>query len=353
MRKCNQLSILVLTILLILVMAGICSAARKTDKTFSEKKCTRLKGEVTDKYYGKTHNGKICLFQFAPDRGATLCNDNWRNCEFHPLKVTTRRRGARTTTTDHPANRAGCTRSVTDKRGGTSVQLTPNNPCPDLPPTGANNIVHTNPNPTQTKDCKPGPREVAFFEHGWNSKCSVRTVGNYPTERSLGVAKNEVSRIRVGSQVQAYICTKQLYGGKCVTYKRDIILGGNHGKVRNNELSSAKVQDRVTLDTDCNPSPNQVALFKDSNWVGTCVVLDIGQYKNAFEMGITGDTISSFHLGSNVRLIAHVDSNFQGRSRTFDTSFTYLPTNNCYLGFWPCRSNQWGNTISSVQVIRK
>ena len=53
-------------------------------------------GKVTDKYFGKSHNGKICLFQYAPDRGATLCNKKWRKWGFHSLTVTTRRRARST-----------------------------------------------------------------------------------------------------------------------------------------------------------------------------------------------------------------------------------------------------------------
>ena len=79
MNKHNPIFTLLLAIMFTFATIGVSAAASKQDSKFSVSKCEGLGGgKVTDKYFGKSHNGKICLFQYAPDRGATLCNKKWR-----------------------------------------------------------------------------------------------------------------------------------------------------------------------------------------------------------------------------------------------------------------------------------
>jgi hypothetical protein len=463
MKKRNSIFILLLATLFIVTTVSISTAARKTDKTFSERKCTRLKGEVTDKYYGKTHNGKICLFKLAPDRGATLCDKNWKKCKWNPKasspsRINDHRTGGKKKQ-DIVFDRAGgkkkqdkeFSRASGDKRkdkefseqkckslGGKATKgtsrgkfgklciypetsyafpvtsITPGktlcnlqwkaceyhpqvatrkrsrtpdelaeaearNPGLKRPPvlnpdedciTTVDKRVpgpHTTtrsagcPPPDRTlaeaEDCASGPNQVAFFTDAFHhvngkGKCSVRSVGSYPTAALVGIPDNSVKSIRVGSQVQAHICTNNSFGGKCVTYKRDVKL--NFGKVKSNTLSSAKVQVRVNLASDCNPGPDQVALFKDRNWVGPCTVVGMGQYANSSAMGIANNSISSILVGSRVALKAYEDSYFKGRNKIFDSSEPYFPTMGGenildeLLGDF-----DWHNEISSAKVIRR
>ena len=52
----------------------------------------------------------------------------------------------------------------------------------------------------------------------------------------------------------------------------------------------------------CNPNADQVALFVDPNYSGTCVIKGIGNYSNPGSVGIANDSVSSIKVGGNVKL---------------------------------------------------
>jgi hypothetical protein len=204
----------------------------------------------------------------------------------------------------------------------------------------------------------PAPNEVAFKNNlgAGNGDCRIKTVGRY--SKSHSIVGSRVISIRMGHTVQVRICTEENFQGKCVTYKHDIVLSNSYGVVKRGSVRSAKVEPRVINAADCIPGPNQVAFFQDSSWVGTCVVRNVGNYGNKNEIGLKGDSISSFRLGSNAKIRVFEHNNFEGRNKVFQESEIYLnPHRTCgYNPFHPdciLANDEWGNTISSINVMRK
>jgi hypothetical protein len=64
--------------------------------------------------------------------------------------------------------------------------------------------------------------------------------------------------------------------------------------------------------TQCEPSPNQIALFVDHNYGGGCVVRDIGRYRNPAEIGLPNDSISAIKVGKNVWAVLCNNDRFRG-----------------------------------------
>ena len=67
----------------------------------------------------------------------------------------------------------------------------------------------------------------------------------------------------------------------------------------------------------CSPTADQVALYVDANYSGSCVVNGIGDYPNPSSLGIANDSISSVKVGSNVKLTLCRDDNYGGTCETF------------------------------------
>ncbi|MCX8062354.1 MAG: M23 family metallopeptidase [Anaerolineales bacterium] len=67
--------------------------------------------------------------------------------------------------------------------------------------------------------------------------------------------------------------------------------------------------------TQCNPSPDQIAIFSESDYQGTCAVFSSGSYT---DLGAVGkQNISSILIGSNVVATLFFNNNFRGRGETF------------------------------------
>jgi hypothetical protein len=345
MIKRSPIFILLLCILFTLVTVTISAAESKQDKKFSMKKCNNLGGEVTSTYLGKQYDGKLCVYKNPPGQGykyigVTICNNKWKKCEYRPynppLGVRTPRRSPAPDTGRPPPPTSGAPSSGVqrDHRG-----------------------------PVTVVKCYPKSNEVAFYEDQ-NSKgnCSVRGMGEYPTSQAIGLPNNSISSAKVGSGVQVYICTDIGFGGKCLTFKRNFNLLSRASKVKDNTVSSLRVERRVIHTSDCIPSPNQVALFKDNNWVGPCVVLDIGRYRNAGAIGLSNDSISSIQLGSNAKIRVYQHKNFKGDQELYSTSQITLnsgdATNFVQTGAFVISEsmdtiNSWNNEISSVEIMMK
>ena len=77
----------------------------------------------------------------------------------------------------------------------------------------------------------------------------------------------------------------------------------------------------------CTPTADQVALYVDANYSGTCVVKGIGDYPNPSSLGIANDSISSVKVGSNVKLTLCRDDNYGGTCETFQGDDANLSDN--------------------------
>lgn len=90
----------------------------------------------------------------------------------------------------------------------------------------------------------------------------------------------------------------------------------------------------------CNPNADQVALYANTGWGGSCVTLGVGDYPNPGYLGSVGnDNTESIRVGSNVQAILYEHDNYQGRSETFTSDDPNLGDN--YIG---------ANSVSSVKV---
>jgi hypothetical protein len=90
----------------------------------------------------------------------------------------------------------------------------------------------------------------------------------------------------------------------------------------------------------CNPNSDQVALYADTGYGGSCVTLDIGDYPNPGYLGGLGnDNAESIKVGSNVQATLYEHDDYQGRPETFTNDDPNLDDN--YIG---------ANVVSSVKV---
>lgn len=159
--------------------------------------------------------------------------------------------------------------------------------------------------------CEPGPHEVAFFQHAnFEGKCKVLGLKDYKNSSDLGIKNDSISSVKVGAEVQAFVCKDSFYRGECE------VLNKNHKTLRNNvvkgdTISSAKIQLR-NGSASCTPGRNQVAFYQHTNYKGACQVRGLGRYENSLKIGLKNDTISSVKLGTNSQAVLCRDSNFQG-----------------------------------------
>ena len=84
------------------------------------------------------------------------------------------------------------------------------------------------------------------------------------------------------------------------------------------------VVDLGALPTGCTPGDGQVAVFKNAHYGGMCVVRGAGSYSSPTATGLPDNSISSFWLGANVRLLACQDSGFRGLCRGYVASNSNL-----------------------------
>jgi len=77
----------------------------------------------------------------------------------------------------------------------------------------------------------------------------------------------------------------------------------------------------------CNPNADQVGLYTDANYGGSCVVKDIGNYSNPSAMGIANDSISSVKVGNNVKLTLCQNDNYLGTCEVFTDDDSNLSDN--------------------------
>ncbi|HUW96259.1 MAG TPA: pre-peptidase C-terminal domain-containing protein [Anaerolineae bacterium] len=90
----------------------------------------------------------------------------------------------------------------------------------------------------------------------------------------------------------------------------------------------------------CSPNADQVALYTDTGYNGSCVTLGVGDYPNPGYLGSLGnDNAESIKVGSNVKAILYEHNDYLGRSETFTGDDSYLWDN--YID---------GNVVSSVKV---
>lgn len=90
----------------------------------------------------------------------------------------------------------------------------------------------------------------------------------------------------------------------------------------------------------CSPGANQIALFADPDYQGTCILLGTGNYASHTSLGsLGGDNAASILVGANVQATLFTSPSYLGRAETFFASDSSLSNNR--IG---------SNTVSSVKV---
>ena len=185
--------------------------------------------------------------------------------------------------------------------------------------------------------CIPKPKEVAVFLHaGYGGTCIIRKVGRYPNAAAMGMADNSITSVIVGSQARVVLFRDKDFKGMTAAYETNVpdLYWEPFG---NDQVSSFKVELRAK--TGCVPNNNQIALFEHINYGGQCVLKDVGNYRNALEIGLPDNIVSSVKVGARLRLVLYRDNDFGG------VTGTYLANDNSFGG------DPIGNdTVSSMRV---
>lgn len=158
--------------------------------------------------------------------------------------------------------------------------------------------------------CTPNADQITLYsDANYGGSCVTRGIGDYADAGSLGIGNDTVSSIRVGANVQAVLCKDSVYGGGCETLTGDDAnLSDN--SIGDNQVSSAKVQ--VRSGVGCNPTADQVALYTDANYGGSCVTKNIAEYFSPAALGIANDSVSSVKVGANVQAMLCRDDGYGG-----------------------------------------
>jgi len=78
---------------------------------------------------------------------------------------------------------------------------------------------------------------------------------------------------------------------------------------------------------NCSPNADQVALYVDSDFDGQCVVLALGDYKDAAAFGLPDNSVSSVRVGANVQAVVCPDADFSGQCETLKADDSSLGDN--------------------------
>ena len=189
--------------------------------------------------------------------------------------------------------------------------------------------------------CNPAPDEVALFmDDGYKGVCKILKEGPYLFELGYGLGfglpDNSISSIKVGSNAIAKLCTKAFYEGACeyINYNDESLSDNNIG---NDRMSSIRV---FSGSPNCNPAPDEVAIFMDDGYKGICKILKENLYPNEFYYGLPYNSISSIKVGSNAIAKLCNDISFNGTCEYINCNDESLSDNN--IG---------NNRMSSIQVI--
>ncbi|WP_175492665.1 beta/gamma crystallin-related protein [Methylocapsa palsarum] len=158
--------------------------------------------------------------------------------------------------------------------------------------------------------CNPGADQAAFFKDAnFGGSCSVRGVGNYPNANAIGLPNDSISSVKLGANVQVVLCKDVNFGGDCILLKASESFVHDN-RVGNDNTTSLRVQPLGFA--ECIPNANQVSFYTNADFLGSCVVKEIGDYTNSGAIGLRDNSISAIHVGANVQVVVCKDIGFQG-----------------------------------------
>jgi hypothetical protein len=135
------------------------------------------------------------------------------------------------------------------------------------------------------------------------------------------------------------VCKDSGFLGDCIMLVSSVAFL-NDGRVGNDQVSSAKVQ--VLGTSQCQVSANQAAFFVNADFLGACVVRNIGEYPGSAGIGQPNDSISSIRVGTGVRVVICTDASFKG-------DCILLTSDNSFLQ----RSRVGNDEVTSVKIQRR
>ena len=151
---------------------------------------------------------------------------------------------------------------------------------------------------------------MSFFTNAdFLGDCVVKDIGDYANSNAIGLPNDSISSVRVGSNAQAIVCKDNDFKGDCILLTKDVSFL-NNDRVGNDQISSVKVQPLGT--SACPPGNNQVSFFTDADFLGACVVKDIGVYASSGAIGLPNHSISSLRVGGGAQAIVCKDNDFKG-----------------------------------------
>lgn len=116
--------------------------------------------------------------------------------------------------------------------------------------------------------CNPNADQIALYLDGdYNGQCVVKGVGNYPNPGSIGLANDQITSIKVGSNVKATLCRDDNFSGTCETFLGNDSNLSDNG-IGNDQVSSVKVEGRTQVpSTPSLSSPGNGAVFAEGTGI--------------------------------------------------------------------------------------
>ena len=192
-----------------------------------------------------------------------------------------------------------------------------------------------------TTGCNPRPNEIAVFEdEGFQGQCIIHNAGNFRDAVAIGLPDDFISSVKVGNLLRVVFYRNEDFTGISGVYNaNDEAL--YYDDIGNDTVSSMRV-DLKPKAQKCKAGPRQVAFYEHAQYKGRCVVKEIGEYPDPLAMGIDEDYITSFKVGSKVKVILYTWTDFGGDTAVFTRNI-----NNVY--YEPIGND----TISSFKIVSR
>ena len=171
--------------------------------------------------------------------------------------------------------------------GGDCILLTASQSFVNDNRVGNDNTSSLKVQPLGFAQCAPNANEVSFFTNAdFLGSCVVKEFGDYANSGAIGLPNDLISAIRVVANAQTVVCKDNGFQGDCILVTADTPFV-NGDRVGNDQISSAKVQMRGT--SECQPADNQASFYVDADFLGSCVVKNIGAYPTSETIGLPND----------------------------------------------------------------
>jgi len=159
---------------------------------------------------------------------------------------------------------------------------------------------------------------IAYYDNSWHEVGNAVSTANFSIPIDMCKAGAEMPNGPIVFAVNLY----DVEGNQSYGYV------GFRGITKNFRCSGA-----TTIQPACQPSADQVALFNQADYSGTCKVFGLGDVANRASMGtFNGNDVASVLVGSNVQMTIFARGSYAGRAETFVNSDPDLQDNLINVG---------------------